>query len=142
MSARDRVLLDTSVEVHLCRGKETGEIIDKAYGLRQRTDRPLVSVITVGETLAFAMRRGWGSGKVELLRELLAELVIVDINDRAILERFAEIRVADQKGGWNVGDNDTWIAATASVTDAILLTIDQDFARIDPRFLRAVCIST
>lgn len=141
MTARDRVLLDTSVVVHLLRGKETGRRIDDAYGLRARTDRPLISVVTVGETLGFAKQRGWGLDRVELLRILLAELVIVDINDRGVLERYAEITAADRKSGWNLSHNDMWIAATASVTSALLLTTDKDFERVDPSLLRAVCLS-
>jgi predicted nucleic acid-binding protein len=142
MTARERLLLDTNVVVHLLRGKEIGQRIDTAYRLRARTDRPLISVVTVGETLAFAKQRGWGSDRVDLLRTLLGELVIVDINDREVLERYADIRAADRKGGWNLSHNDTWIAATAAVTEATLITTDRDFERIDPSILRAICIET
>jgi predicted nucleic acid-binding protein len=136
--ARDRLLLDTSIVVHLLRGKRTGEAIDKAYNLRGRPDRPLISVVTVGETLGFAKQNAWGAERVDLLRSLLGELVIVDINDREILERYAELQGESRKNGWNLTDNDTWIAATASVTESILLTTDRDFERIASNHLRAV----
>jgi len=138
--ARERLLLDTSVVVHLLRGKETGERIDRAYNLRSRPDRPLISVVTVGETLGFAKQRGWGAERVELLRALLAELVIVDINDREVLERYADLQAESRKNGWNLSDNDKWIAATASVTDATLLTTDRDFERVTPTLLRAAIV--
>jgi tRNA(fMet)-specific endonuclease VapC len=139
--ARERLLLDTSVVVHLLRGKETGQRIDKAYNLRGRTDRPLISVVTVGEALGFAKQRRWGVERVELLRQLLTELVIVDINDRDILERYADLQAESRKSGWNLSDNDTWIAATASVTGSTLLTTDRDFERVTPAFLRAAIVA-
>jgi predicted nuclease of predicted toxin-antitoxin system len=48
--------------------------------------------------------------------------------------------VIHRRGGWNLSHNDTWIAATASVTNALLLTTDQDFARVDSAILRSVYI--
>jgi predicted nucleic acid-binding protein len=59
-----------------------------------------------------------------------------------VLKRYAEIRAADRDGGWNLSHNDTWIAATASVTGAVLLTTDRDFERLDARFGRVACIPT
>jgi tRNA(fMet)-specific endonuclease VapC len=37
--------------------------------------------------------------------------------------------------GTPVGENDTWIAATAHVTGARVLTTDTDFDSLDPTFL-------
>ncbi len=135
------LLLDTNIIVHLLRGKDTGQRIDAAYGLRRRRDRPLICVVTVGESLGIAKQRGWGTERILALRAALAELVIVDINHSEILERFAEIHAADRKGGWNLSHNDTWIAATASVTGATLLTTDRDFERMDPKFARVIRIA-
>jgi predicted nucleic acid-binding protein len=139
--ARERLLLDTSIVVHLMRGKATGERIDKAYNLRGRPDRPLISVVTVGEGLGFAKQRSWGADRIEALRLLFAELVVVDINDREILDRYADLQAESRKNGWNLSDNDTWIAATASVTDSTLLTTDRDFERVAPTFLRAAIVA-
>ena len=40
-----------------------------------------------------------------------------------------------QRTGRPLGKNDVWIAATAAVTGARLLTTDKDFDRLDPLFL-------
>ena len=141
MTGRELLLLDTNVVIQVCRGKDTGERIDQAYGLRSRPERPLISVITIGECLAFAKRAHWGESKLATLREMLAEFVVVDINSRDVLERYAEIHAMSVQSGWNLSDNDTWIAATASVTDAVLLTTDRDFERVDGRLLKHVYIS-
>lgn len=36
----------------------------------------------------------------------------------------------------NMGKNDLWIAATASILEATLLTTDQDFNHLTPELLR------
>jgi len=42
--------------------------------------------------------------------------------------------VLSRQNGWNVGDNDLWIAATASALGHALVTCDADQARIvDPK---------
>jgi predicted nucleic acid-binding protein len=87
MTARELLLLDTNVVIQLCRGKEVGQRTDKAYGLRERVERPLISVVTVGEALGLARQSGWGEPKMAVLRDLLAEFVVVDINHKDILAR-------------------------------------------------------
>lgn len=82
------VLLDTNVVLFLVRGNDFGRRIDAAYNLRQRPERPLISVVNVGELLGFARYRNWGEGLVTRLRAFLDELVIVDINE-AVVEKYA-----------------------------------------------------
>lgn len=138
MSQTDLVLLDTSVVLHVVRGNEYAERIDKAYDLRGRAEKPLISVVTVGECHSFAFRRGWGDAKREKLDELLRELVIVDIHNATVLRHYAEIDAFLKKNGRALSDNDTWIAATARAANAILLTTDKDFDPLDPQFIRHV----
>jgi len=119
------LLLDTSVILHLLRGKATGLALDAAYGLRKRAERPLASVVSVGEILSFAAQRRWGANKVDQLKKLVEELVVVDIRSESVLQRYADIDSFLVSIGRKVGDNDAWIAATA--TNAVLLTTDKDF---------------
>jgi predicted nucleic acid-binding protein len=42
----------------------------------------------------------------------------------------------------NMGKNDLWIAATASVLKAKLLTTDRDFDHLDSEFLEVIYIDT
>lgn len=91
MTAPRDFLLDTSILLHLIRGNATGQAVDAAYGLRTNPQRPLISIITVGEALALATRLRWGTGKQQRLLERLGELVIADIRRESILQRYAEI---------------------------------------------------
>ena len=132
------LLLDTSVILHLLRGKATGLAIDAAYGLRKRPDRPLVSVISVGEILSFAAQRGWGTGKVDQLKKLVGELVVVDVRSESVLQCYATVDSFLVSNGRRIGDNDTWIAATAAATGAALLTTDKDFDPLDGHLITRI----
>ncbi|HSM50324.1 MAG TPA: type II toxin-antitoxin system VapC family toxin [Thermoanaerobaculia bacterium] len=132
----EQLLLDTNVVVHLFRGKATGESIDRAFAIRTRRERPLLSVVSVGELHSLARGWGWGEKKIEALRTLISELVVVDIQRAPILDRYAEIDAFCKANGFQLGNNDTWIAATAAATGALLLTCDKDFDPLDGRFLR------
>lgn len=121
------VLLDTNVLVQLIRKSALGERIESEYQLSSRQERPLISVVTVGEMRALALKFGWGLKKVADLTALLHELVIVDINSDAVIANYAEIDRLSEQGGRPMGKNDIWIAATAAATNAWLLTTDKDF---------------
>lgn len=134
------ILLDTSILVQLVRGKELGKRIDADYQLQARTERPLISVITIGESLALTKKWNWGQGKIDRLKKLFTELVIVDINRLSILDRYAEISSYLETNGLHMGQNDMWIAATASITDSYLLTNDKDFDCLQSTFIKRVWI--
>ena len=138
MSDSGLLLLDTSIVLHLVRGRATGEALDRSFGLRTRSDRPLISIISVGELLAFAEQRSWGSAKVDRLKELVQELIVVDVRNRSVMDRYAEIDTYMVRHGHVVGDNDVWIAATASAAGSVLLTTDRDFDPMHERFLTRI----
>lgn len=127
-----RLVLDTSVVVKLLQGKEIGSAIEARYGLTQRSMVPLISVVTVGELRSFSRSLGWGRDRRERLNELVANLVVVDINSDDVLEAYADISTFAKRNGFAIGENDRWIAATAKVLDAIVLTTDRDFAPLHP----------
>ena len=92
MSGRSELLLlDTNIVVHLIRDNEIGRRVDATFQVRHRPDRPLISIVTVGECLSLVRQFRWGSAKVEALEALLRELVIVPIDSRPVLERFGEL---------------------------------------------------
>jgi predicted nucleic acid-binding protein len=129
-------LLDTSVVLHLLRGNKTAQRIDAELGLRARSERPLISVVTVGEALAFARYRNWGSDWTARLEAYLRELVVVDIQNSAVLQKYAELHTWLVRQGRTVGDNDVWIAATAAAASALLVTTDGDFDPLNPERVR------
>lgn len=136
------LLLDTNVVVQLARGNEIGESIDRAFALRTRRERPLVSVVSVGELHSLARLWNWREKRIQALRSLISELVVVDIQRSPILDRYAEIDVHCKRNGFQLSNNDTWIAATAAATGALLLTSDKDFDALEGQFLRRHLVSS
>lgn len=81
---------------------------------------------------------------------MLEEILVIDINSVDILQRYAEIDAFSQgrlnsrplnMSARNMGKNDLWIAATASVLDATLLTTDNDFDHLHEEFFEVGKVS-
>lgn len=124
------ILLDTNVLVQLIRGNDIGQRIDEAFSLRDRTERPLISVVTVGEMLSLCHKLKWGKAKEQRLMGLVRNLVVVQLNQGSVLEKYAAIEFFSEKThtpARRMGKNDVWIAATAAATGSVLLTTDRDF---------------
>jgi tRNA(fMet)-specific endonuclease VapC len=133
----ERILVDTGPIIHICRADHAAVQIDRRYNLRARRKTPLISAVSVGESLAMAKRNAWGPAKVAALRALLAQLVVVGIDQPSVLETYARLDVHLTGMGRRMGQqNDLWIAATAAATGAVLLTTDRDFDPLHPAELR------
>jgi tRNA(fMet)-specific endonuclease VapC len=131
-------LVDTSIVVHVLRATPLGRHIVAAHQLRARPDAAMVSIVTVGELLSLTRQLGWGEKRVALMKELLGEMVVVDINSQPVLDAYAEIDAWCRQNGRNLGKNDVWIAATAAVTRAALVTADKDFVALHDHFMRVL----
>lgn len=143
--ADDLVLLDTTVLVQLIRANQAGKRIDEQLGLSDRAERPLISVVTVGELRALAIKLGWGDRKQAQLNNLVRQVVVVDIRDEAVIQRYGEIdhySEREVKPARPLGQNDMWIAACASVYDAHVVTADLDFDHLSPRFIRRTRVNS
>jgi tRNA(fMet)-specific endonuclease VapC len=135
LTSRGQFLLDTNILVHLVRSNRLGEVIDSRFQLRARTERPLVSVVTVGEALALSKKLSWGALKIRRLEGLLRQFILLDINSEEVLSTYAELDFFLQKSGRPIEQNDIWIAATTIVARAHLLTTDKDFDPLYPAHL-------
>jgi tRNA(fMet)-specific endonuclease VapC len=49
----------------------------------------------------------------------------------AVADRYATLKRSSQATGFSIEDNDLWIAATALLLGALLVTHDDDFLNID-----------
>ena len=131
-------VLDTSALLNLIRGKELGEQIDKAFGLRQALYRHTISIVTHGELKALAQRNSWGDEKLRVLASALDELVTVNISNTPIIDAYLKVENAcrtNAGGERKMGQNDMWIAATAAVTGLPLITTDDDFNHLNGRMI-------
>jgi tRNA(fMet)-specific endonuclease VapC len=135
-------LLDTNILVHILRDKRA--YFEQTFQINKPEHRLILSAVTIGELRAFALRNRWGERKKQQMEELIDEFFVVEIHNDAIHNRYAEIDTFSQgkldgrplsMSARNMGKNDLWIAATASVFNATLLSTDNDFDHLHKAFL-------
>lgn len=129
-------LLDTNILIHYARRNEIGEGIEIQYQLFTTPTIPLVSYVSEAEARAFAEFRGWGQPALKQLSFLFSVFRIVPMDSPALLPAYIEIDVYSRRQGIKMGKNDLWIAATARVTGATILTTDQDFDHLNGTLLQ------
>ena len=138
------ICIDTNIAVAYLRESPIVERIDRMYSPFASDRSVILSVVIVGELRAFGMKNAWGKARLSRLDNFINQTVVVDINIENLIDRYAAIDAYSQGrhptlpsafSARNMGKNDLWIAATASVLDAPLLTMDQDFAHLDQQFL-------
>jgi tRNA(fMet)-specific endonuclease VapC len=71
-----------------------------------------------------------------LLRKLVREFTVADINSEPIIDAYAAIDAFSEEQGRRMEKNDLWIAATARATGARLLTTDKDYDHLDPTMIK------
>lgn len=135
-------LLDTNVLLHFLRGKRA--FYADNFPIDDIDSRLIISAVSVGELRSIALRNKWGKKKMKEIEFVIKKLFIVEINNDAIHNRYAEIDTFSQgklegqplgMSARNMGKNDLWIAPKASVFNATLLTTDNDFDHLDTIFL-------
>lgn len=137
-------LFDTNIILIYLRNNPMQEKIEKEYNPFNLYNSTIISVVTGGELKAFTLKNKWGKRRIQDLQFFLEKFLIMDLNTEDILNRYAEIdafsqsRLNNRKSNFsarNTGKNDIWIAATASVLEADLLTTDNDFDHLHNEFL-------
>jgi tRNA(fMet)-specific endonuclease VapC len=93
-------------------------------------------VVVKGEIRSLVIRLGWGETKQAKLDALLRDLLVLDISSEDVLAAYARIDAESCAQGRRMGKNDLWIAASAAVLDAVILTTDADFDHLHPSIVR------
>jgi tRNA(fMet)-specific endonuclease VapC len=141
-----RYLLDTNILLNHLRGGTFAEAIEKRFDLFTEENITAISIISKGEIHSLALQLSWGAKRLSQLDKLLNDLLILDIYSEDIVQKYAEIDAYSQgklisqalpsgMSARNMGKNDIWIAATAAVIEATLLTTDKDFEHLNDVFL-------
>ncbi|MDZ4852646.1 MAG: type II toxin-antitoxin system VapC family toxin [Pirellulaceae bacterium] len=133
-------LIDTNILVHLMRNDDLGQWLERTYNLRATLGSSMISVVVIGEILSLARQFHWKEKKLDELKLLVDQLVHIDINSDDILSAYGELDAHSRSVGRRMGKNDLWIAATARVVNAAILTTDKDFDHLDPTFLTRIYI--
>jgi predicted nucleic acid-binding protein len=139
-----RYVLDTGVLLVYLREKQIAGFIDAKYQPLNSPNIPIISVVTLGELNSIAIQNKWSLSRISKMDEFVKQFLIADINVSSVIRKYAEIDAFSQGkltgkpasfSARNMGKNDLWIAATAAVLDAPLITLDKDFQHLDKAFL-------
>jgi tRNA(fMet)-specific endonuclease VapC len=143
----NRFILDTNICLAYIRGnRKFCEEIDKCLDLFKPDVQVIISVVTKAELLSLGVQNGWGKNKLNNLKKILNKLFVIDINesDSDLMEAYAKIdaysqgRLPEQPlemSARNMGKNDLWIAATAYLANAALVTTDGDFDHLHDKWI-------
>jgi tRNA(fMet)-specific endonuclease VapC len=140
-----RVLYDTNVILYILRKADS---IDKLqHHLNARYLDEYISIVTVAEIRSLAIQSSWGEKNLKNMEEFLAEIPILDINSPDIIERYVDIDCYSKRkhphlvGNFSaitMGKNDLWIAATASLYECNLITMDKYFQHLHKEFVDVI----
>lgn len=138
-------LLDTNILVIYGRSSEVADKIESDHEFFSGEHNLAVSVVTLGELNSLVKQFEYGDKKIKNLEKLVDDVFKIDVAQQKIIDRYGEIdafsqnRLKGRKGKFssrNMGKNDLWIAATASVYDMILVTTDKDFEHLEGDFIK------
>ena len=115
------VVVDTDVVSYLFKSHPIAfhylpELIDRT---------PIISFMTVAELDRWVLEARWDEPRRKRLSEYLESFAIFPYN-RDLCKKWAEVTVGAQSGGRRIECADAWIAATALLCDAPLITHNRD----------------
>lgn len=138
------LLLDTNIFVTYSRSQNLADLIERDYGIFDGKNNLAISTVTLGELDSLIKQLGYGLRRRTRIDNLIGDLFVIDINIQTIIEKNGDIDAYSQgklenrdlpMSSRNMGKNDLWIAATASVYDMKLVTTDKDFHHLKDIFL-------
>lgn len=137
-------LLDTNIILIYSRDTQLFNAIELRYKLLDNNNQLVVSVVTLGELDALIKKSKIGLKRQNKIRTILSEAITIEINHEEVIQRYGDIdtfsqgKLNNKKSKFsarNMGKNDIWIAATASVYDLTLVTTDKDFNHLDGEYI-------
>jgi len=143
-------VFDTNIVLHYIRRSNVMTTVERDFDPLSPASESWISAVTIGEVRSIAMQNRWGEKRLTQLDTFLSRFLVADVNIATLLHRYAEIdsfsqgnhpSIASSFSSRNMGKNDLWIAATASVLEATLLTADSDFDHLNGVFLQQVKIT-
>jgi predicted nucleic acid-binding protein len=145
----DAYFIDTNILVPYVRANELARQLERRYGLLRPSNRCYISAVTLGEIEALIYRFGWGEKKRDIIGQVTEKLITQPVFRYPLIDRYAEIDAYSTNdhpdldlGGSDrkMKKNDLWIAATASLLDLPLLSMDDDFEHLNGVFLDFIYI--
>ena len=137
-------LLDTNIIVIYSRESGIADRIEEKFQLFDEGNSLAISIVTLGELDAIIKKLNLGEKRKKKIGQILGKMAKIGLNHREIISRYGDIdaysqgKLKNKKGNFsarNMGKNDMWIAATASVFDLTLVTTDKDFDHLHGAYI-------
>lgn len=149
------IVIDTCAVIHIIKGSPQGMKILEEIAKLDDSPNIILSVVSRAELESFCLQNKWGQNKVQKLNGFLNGVTTIDINQvdknlihaYCLIDGYSKRKLADQEGNKLVGSahkmgkNDLWIAATAKVIEAPLITTDGDFDHLNGSLLTVIRIT-
>jgi predicted nucleic acid-binding protein len=114
-------------------------------------DEVIIPSVCLGELESMSLRKRWGAARWEYLLKILEAFEVHPIQGEALYTAYANIETYSQnqhptrkrpdKKSDKMGKNDLWVAATAHVLEATLITADKDFVHLDGEYFELLSIN-
>jgi predicted nucleic acid-binding protein len=141
-------IFDTTTLVFYIKNSPKCQIIEERFNPFSKSNLSLISIVSHGELLSLALKNSWGIKRIAALTSLLGQFLIIPVQAEDLLNKYAEIDAFSQgklsANGLtprNMGKNDLWIAATASLTSSTLITADNDYNHLRGTYFEVININ-
>ncbi len=124
----DAILLDTDVFSFLMKGTDTRAELYKPH-VKGKTFA--LSFVTVGELIAWGVRKNWGAKRFAELEQRIKAAVVVPY-DLELCRKFGQLKGELMKKGISVPSNDLWIATCALRHSLSLVTHNKKHFELIP----------
>jgi len=128
------VLLDTNIILSVVRARNEPEIL---RFINPENTKIYISIVSEAEIRSFAIRKNWGTNRLDFLNDFLTGVNIIEVNQLSVAT-YTAIDTYSQRLNpnfvtypfdtpRNMGKNDLWIASLAALLGLRLVTTDADF---------------
>src|SRR6266508_1764647 len=114
------VIVDTDVASFIFKGDTRSALYDPHIDVTNTL--PAISFMTRAELEQWAVLHNWGQTKRDELRAFLEDGFVTMDSNEALCTMWAEVRGQAQRAGRHIETADEWIAATALLYNARLVT--------------------
>lgn len=137
------LLFDTNIIISIARSTNPVKAVEL---LNPNAELIYISIASIAEVQSIAFQNNWGSVKLTSLEYIFSNVTVIELTD-ILVDAYVNIDAFSQrnhpnfqefphKTSRNMGKNDLWIAATASLLNLTLVTTDSDFDHLNNYFLQ------
>ncbi len=137
------LLFDTNIIISIARSTNPVKAVEL---LNPNAELIYISIASIAEVQSIAFQNNWGSVKLTSLEYIFSNVTVIELTD-ILIDAYINIDAFSQrnhpsfqefphKTSRNMGKNDLWIAATASLLNLTLVTTDADFDHLNNYFVQ------